>query len=76
MICLTNSHYEGKCCAICKYWYGEAVEHYNPKNGSMLYNGDVMDDCERHNRKTLARDCCESFVTEYVYSREFAPDYH
>lgn len=71
MLTLTNSYHEGKCCAICRYWYGDAVAQYDSKTGSVVYESETEEMCEHHGNITKANDLCEHFQTEYIYSRYF-----
>lgn len=57
------------CCAICRYWYGEAVINYHPETGMMIFDDRLEDFCELHQKEFGAGEKCDSFVLEYLYSK-------
>lgn len=71
MLVMTNSFHDGRCCALCKYWCGEAVVQYDFAVGDTVYDDSIKDECEYHNKETLANALCDKFQTEYIYSSQF-----
>lgn len=69
MLMMTNTFAEAGCCALCQYWYGEAVESYCSQSGSVIYDGSVDDGCQYHKKWTFADECCTAFVLDVVYRR-------
>ena len=70
---MTNSFQGGRCCALCQYWCGEAVEQYDFSTGDTVYEDSIKDICECHNIETSSHSLCDDFQTEYIYSRRFHP---
>ncbi len=69
MMIITSIHFPRGCCAICKYWYGEAVEKIDRTSGTVIYNSEIDDACQFHKKWTFSHEYCHSFILDGVYGR-------